>query len=422
MDSTVTALNSAAIDRINDKQTISDAPVQVDKKPEQNNQSITDPNKITNGASGAPPQPSTEKPASVETPGDPVKKNPTPPPPAPPIQDTNPGKQVTAPKEDAAAPKSEQPTTAATTAAPPTDDAIIARLKQLLKEVDLAVTTEKMLRKTLETEFSCNLTEKKPLLKEEIKSYLASQAAEDEEEEEEEEEEEDEDAPVKKKKIFHRFGVKLSDPMQAFLGMDTCPRPQVVKKLWEYIKSNDLQDPKNRRNIILDDKLKTIFPGNSVNMLTMNKHLSKHCFTSDGYSSGEEEEGGEGKKKKKAAAAASKKIKPAAKKAAPAASGSKKRKSSSTPTTGTGEPRLNGFTKKCKLSEDMAAWMGTSTASRPEITKKMWAYVKEKGLQDPANKSVIVADGTLKKLTGEDNFKGFSFAKYIKEHILGYVD
>lgn len=420
MGSTAPAPNGAAIDHFNDKTKSLDAPVQVDKKPEQNTQSITDPpNKIASGASGAPPQPSTENPASFEAPVDPVKKNSTPPPPAPPVQDTKPQQQVTAPKEDAASPNPEQSPAAA---APPTDHAIIARLQQLLKEVDLAVTTEKMLRKTLETEFSCNLTEKKPLLKEEIKSYLASQAAEEEDEEEEEEEQE-EDAPVKKKKTFHRFGVKLSDPMQAFLGMDTCPRPQVVKKLWEYIKANDLQDPKNRRNIILDDKLKTIFPGNSVNMLTMNKHLSKHCFTSDGYSSGEEEEGGE-EKKKKAAAAASKKKKPAAKKgAATAASGSKKRKSSSTSTaTGTGEPKLNGFTKKCKLSEDMAAWMGSSSASRPEITKKMWAYVKEKGLQDPANKSVIVADGTLKKLTGEDSFKGFSFAKYIKEHILGYVD
>ena len=54
----------------------------------------------------------------------------------------------------------------------------------------------------------------------------------------------------------------------------------MVKLLWAYIKEHDLQDPKNRRRILLDARLATIFPGKSVNMLTMNKHLSKHCFTS----------------------------------------------------------------------------------------------------------------------------------------------
>ena len=54
---------------------------------------------------------------------------------------------------------------------------------------------------------------------------------------------------------------------------------QVVKHLWAYIKEKGLQDPKDGRRIILDDKLSTIFPGTSVNMFKMNKHLSKHCKT-----------------------------------------------------------------------------------------------------------------------------------------------
>jgi hypothetical protein len=62
------------------------------------------------------------------------------------------------------------------------------------------------------------------------------------------------------------------------------PPPQVVKKLWEYIKANELQDPRDRRRIILDARLATIFPGKAVNMLTMNKHLSRHVFTSGGCS------------------------------------------------------------------------------------------------------------------------------------------
>jgi chromatin remodeling complex protein RSC6 len=43
-------------------------------------------------------------------------------------------------------------------------------------------------------------------------------------------------------------------------------------------------------------------------------------------------------------------------------------------------------------------------------------------LQDPSDKSFILADDTLKALAGEERFKGFSFSKYIKDHIRGYAD
>ncbi len=54
-------------------------------------------------------------------------------------------------------------------------------------------------------------------------------------------------------------GSILSEPMQAFLGMESCPRSQVVKAIWAYIKENNLQNPKNKQKIILDEKLATIF-------------------------------------------------------------------------------------------------------------------------------------------------------------------
>jgi upstream activation factor subunit UAF30 len=84
-------------------------------------------------------------------------------------------------------------------------------------------------------------------------------------------------------------------------------------------------------------------------------------------------------------------------------------------------PRVNGFTKPVKLSPQLAAFMGSETAPRPQITKKLWEYVKERGLQDPSNKQFILADETLRELTGENRFQAFSFSKLIKEHILGYA-
>ena len=67
-----------------------------------------------------------------------------------------------------------------------------------------------------------------------------------------------------------------SDKLAAVVGSKPIPRTQVVKKLWQYIKKHDLQDPKNRRNIIADAKLKPIFGKPKVSMFEMTKIVSKH--------------------------------------------------------------------------------------------------------------------------------------------------
>ncbi len=54
-------------------------------------------------------------------------------------------------------------------------------------------------------------------------------------------------------------------------------RGEVVKQIWVYIKKNDLQNPKNKRNILADDKLKVVFGGKSeVTMFEMTKLVSAH--------------------------------------------------------------------------------------------------------------------------------------------------
>jgi len=71
--------------------------------------------------------------------------------------------------------------------------------------------------------------------------------------------------------------VKPDDTLAAVVGAAPIPRTQVVKKLWAYIKKNNLQDKKNRRNINADDKLKKVFGGKkTVNMFEMTKLVSKH--------------------------------------------------------------------------------------------------------------------------------------------------
>lgn len=68
-----------------------------------------------------------------------------------------------------------------------------------------------------------------------------------------------------------------SAQLAAVVGDKPLPRGQIVKKLWEYIKKNGVQDKVNKRLIKADDKLKAIFDGKAVvDMFEMTKLVSKH--------------------------------------------------------------------------------------------------------------------------------------------------
>ncbi len=71
--------------------------------------------------------------------------------------------------------------------------------------------------------------------------------------------------------------VTPDEKLAAIVGAAPLPRTELTKKLWDYIKANDLQDKKNKRQINADDKLKAIFNGKaSVSMFEMTKLVSGH--------------------------------------------------------------------------------------------------------------------------------------------------
>ncbi len=72
--------------------------------------------------------------------------------------------------------------------------------------------------------------------------------------------------------------MKPSKELAAVVGEGPMPRTEVTKKLWAYIKKNNLQDPKNKRNINPDEKLQKVFGGKkaAVNMFEMTKLVNKH--------------------------------------------------------------------------------------------------------------------------------------------------
>ena len=71
--------------------------------------------------------------------------------------------------------------------------------------------------------------------------------------------------------------MNISPSLAKVVGSKPLPRTEVVKKLWEYIKKNKLQDSVNKRNINADANLKDVFGGKgTVTMFEMTKLVNKH--------------------------------------------------------------------------------------------------------------------------------------------------
>ena len=70
--------------------------------------------------------------------------------------------------------------------------------------------------------------------------------------------------------------LRPSAELAAVVGPEPLPRGEVVSKVWEYIKRNDLQNPEDRRDILADDKLEAVFGAKKATMFEMNKHLARH--------------------------------------------------------------------------------------------------------------------------------------------------
>jgi len=78
-------------------------------------------------------------------------------------------------------------------------------------------------------------------------------------------------------------GGGFSAPLQpdaalaAVIGSEPIPRTEVTKRIWDYIRTNNLQDPKDKRTIRADAKLKPVFDGKeAVSMFEMTKLVNNH--------------------------------------------------------------------------------------------------------------------------------------------------
>jgi upstream activation factor subunit UAF30 len=172
------------------------------------------------------------------------------------------------------------------------------------------------------------------------------------------------------------------------------------------VKANGLQDEKDKRFIIIDDKLRPIFPTKKrVHMFSMNKELTKHfgekARDDDGEDDEEVEDDASGSDEDSSKRSAPSKAK------APAA---KKRKS--------GGGGGGGFAALVGLSPELGDLLGATELPRTQVVKGLWAYIKEHNLQNPDNRMQIIPDGKMKRVFGPDRFTGFSMMKLLTPHLI----
>jgi upstream activation factor subunit UAF30 len=83
-------------------------------------------------------------------------------------------------------------------------------------------------------------------------------------------------------------------------------------------------------------------------------------------------------------------------------------------------PKGSGLTKPLQLSPELADLVGAKkgeTLSRPEVVKRIWAYLKTNKLQDPENKQYFTPDAKMVPIFGKDKVRAFGMAKFLKTHL-----
>jgi chromatin remodeling complex protein RSC6 len=76
-----------------------------------------------------------------------------------------------------------------------------------------------------------------------------------------------------------------------------------------------------------------------------------------------------------------------------------------------------GFNKALKPSPELAAVTGTEPIPRTEVTKRLWAYIKERDLQNPANKRNILCDDKLTAIMGKSEVTMFEITSLVGKHL-----
>lgn len=294
------------------------------------------------------------------------------------------------------------------------DEEIRLKVEEILPTVDMETTGFKKFLKLLSAAVGQDLKSRKDFVKQALTEALSNQAQEDDEEEEEEaesEEEEDDDdssvpsTPAKKKGGGGLAALKeISPQLQQFLQKgDRMARTEIVKALWEYIRQHNLQNPANKKEIILDAEMKKVFGCDTFTMFSMNKYIGAHIhpFKPVDLTT---------PSTPKTASRAGKKRK---------VSSSSKRNNNSA----LAKKKKSGTQPPYRLSDALAQVVGTDILPRPQVVSRIWEYIKAHNLQNPADKREILCDDKLKRvMSGKAKVTMFKMNTFIGDHLIEKVD
>mmetsp|Transcript_33899 Transcript_33899/g.34534 ORF Transcript_33899/g.34534 Transcript_33899/m.34534 type:complete len:352 (-) Transcript_33899:51-1106(-) len=341
----------------------------------------------------------------------------------------------------------------------PTDGEVKDAVIESLKGVDLLTVTKKSLREKVECLHGWNLGSRKHLINETLEVFLEAQSKQEAEldaqsSDNDDNDDNDSDLKVETKKEKGKgkggFGaeVQLSTELSELLeGKITLPRTQVTKQVWAYIKANKLQNPKNGREILTDAALEKVFKRKKVDMFLMTKLLSQHMKSvsqlqeestalSGGLDSSEEEDDGEVEddaeeielKRRKLLKERRHKIVPGkgsewgrsrsfSHKEGLDADQRKRKREAGKKRSKEEEVTGRGLQTPLRLSKGLGDILGVYELSRPQVVKKMWEYIKEKGLQNPKDKREIFLDKPFQKLFQTEKCTMFTMNIHLKEHL-----
>jgi len=81
------------------------------------------------------------------------------------------------------------------------------------------------------------------------------------------------------------------------------------------------------------------------------------------------------------------------------------------------EGKPNALQQPLTPSAELAEVVGKGMLSRGQVVSKVWEYIREHKLQNPADKRNILADAKLKKVFGKDEVTMFEMNKYLAQHL-----
>mmetsp|Transcript_25359 Transcript_25359/g.45749 ORF Transcript_25359/g.45749 Transcript_25359/m.45749 type:complete len:315 (+) Transcript_25359:159-1103(+) len=280
----------------------------------------------------------------------------------------------------------------------PSDAQIRRQMEELMKVVDLETMSTKQFIAALSSNFGgVDLSSKKKFIKASITEIIDSMEKNGSDDDDDGSDESSEEEVVKPKKRGGGGGLsavkEISDELAAFLQCGKhMARTAIVKSLWVYIKENDLQNPNDKREILLDDKMKAVFGVDNFTMFSMNKYIGAH-------------------------------VEPYKPVDLTTSSTPKKRKAKADPKEKGAAKKKAGTQAPYKLSDALVAVVGKSILPRPQVTQALWAYIRENDLQNPEDKREIICDTLLSRVMGgQSKVTMFSMNKYITPHMLEKVD